>query len=115
MYIKKDIHCEIDTDLITIKKFDEEYNTVVINYLLYNRYLKLFKITKNEKLKKLLDIVQLCEINKKELQDIMSSILTKELTKNINNEILKNLIKFQKKMGNSKSLCYYIILLVMWI
>lgn len=96
MYIKKDIHCEIDTDLITIKKFDEEYNTVVINYLLYNRYLKLFKITKNEKLKKLLDIVQLCEINKKEPRDIMSSILTKELTKNINNEILKNLIKFEK-------------------
>ncbi len=62
---------QINNILIAIEpSLFDNYFYVKINYPLLDRYNKIYLITKNEKLKKILDIIHICEINRYEWYDI---------------------------------------------
>jgi len=70
-YINKKLVNQINNILIVIESslYDNYYH-IKINYTLVNRYNKIYSITRNEKLKKILNIINICESNRYEWYDI---------------------------------------------
>jgi cobalamin-dependent methionine synthase I len=96
-YIKKENIKLRDDDLITIKEsIHEGFYCVYINLELLERYIKLYKITKSKKLEHLFQYIDYLKLIKKyTMQDIFENILSEELAKSIDKEIIKNLINLK--------------------
>ncbi len=96
-YIKDDIGVSLmRNNIINIFKSSyENFYRVEVNYALYERYRKIYQITKSDKLRKIFELISFCEKNKVESHDIMEIELSRELSKTINKEIIEQLQKLR--------------------
>lgn len=101
-YVKKELVKPINNKLITIKNcsYGNHYK-VDINYVYFNRLVKLNKLMNKDNYKELLDLVELCEKNKKGWWDVAQDDAVDDLAKNINDDILKRLFLLGIKNGKS--------------
>lgn len=88
---KKHILNPLNNEIINIKSFNKNYYEVNINCDLHERYLKIYKITKNKEILNILNLIKSCIINKKSFIEICEDELIEELSKNIDTDILKKL------------------------
>ncbi len=102
-YVNRDLVKPINNKLITIKKcsYTNHYK-VDINYVYYNRLVKLNKLMNKENYKELMELVEICEKNKKGWWDVAQDDMVDDLAKNINRDILEKLrVLGQKNYGKS--------------
>lgn len=96
-YVKKsDNIYPIDNDFIKIESYSNsnKYYQVYVNYILYERLLKISKFTNNEKYNKIIELVKYCESNKvNDFISVLESELVDELSNSINKNIISNIIK----------------------
>ena len=93
-YIKKSLVKPMDTVIIKIydDKCHDNFYKVEINQKLLERYSKIYKVTKNEGLKKILEAADICEKNMSSSVGMMEESLIQELSSSIDREIIKKLI-----------------------
>jgi hypothetical protein len=101
-YVKKNLVKPIDNKIITIKESCYSNHYVVhINYVFFERLMKLTKITNIDTYKEVQNLVEICEKNRRNWMDVAEDDMVEELTQNINKNILKNLYELGTK--NAKS------------
>jgi hypothetical protein len=91
-YIKDDIGISpMKNNIITIFKSNYEgFYKVEVDYVLYERYQKIYRITKSDILKKIFDLIILCEKNMISYNSVEIELVD-ELSKSIDKDIIKNL------------------------
>ena len=98
-YVYKDkLNKIINNDLISFEEKDEKCLYVYINYKLLKRVEKLFKITKDETIEETINYVKYVDSIKHSggINSELESMLAEELSKNIDREIIKNLMNLKK-------------------
>ena len=88
----------INNDLISFDEMNEKCLYIHINYKLLKRVEKLVKITDDEKVKEVVVYVRYVDSIKKShnMAYEMEKMLADELSKSINNEIIKNVMSLKK-------------------
>ena len=97
-YIKKSLVKPMDTVIIKIydDKCHDNYYKVEINQKLLERFTKIYKITKNEGIRKILEAADICEKNMASGVGMMEESLIQELSTSIDREIIKKLMSMNK-------------------
>ena len=98
-YVYKDkLNKIINNDLISSEEKDEKCLYVYINYKLLKRVEKLFKITKDETIEETINYVKYVDSIKYTggIASEIEGMLAEELSKNIDREIIKNLMNLKK-------------------
>lgn len=98
LYVKNENNLKIiNNDIIKMYRCNHSYDyyEVKINYNLYNRLVKLNKISKSEKLDNIIKTVNYIENNMTSFNNIFEHELVKELTKEIDRQILKNILNLK--------------------
>ena len=92
-YIHKEDFIEelVNSSLISYIEFNDDYYKIDINYKFLERIKKLCKINDDNKYQKYIAYIKYLESKKISMIGMMESILSKELTTSINNEIIKKL------------------------
>ena len=100
LYVKNDNDLKIiNNDIIKMYKctHSDDYYEVKINYSLYNRLIKLNKISKSGKIDNIIKTISYIENNMTSFNSIFEHELVKELTKEIDKQILKNILNLEKE------------------
>ena len=99
-YVKKELVKPINNQIITIKEccYKKHYK-VDINYVYFDRLMKLNKIMNKDIYKEILDLVEMCEKNQKNWWGVAEDEMVDELTEQINADILKNLMLTERNNG----------------
>jgi len=84
----------IDSDYIKIYEYEhnKDYYKVEINDKFHDRMIKLYNITKDKNLGKIIKLVEHCQTNKKGWMDMVQSQCVKEMCDSINTDIMKNIL-----------------------
>lgn len=92
-YIKKSLVKPMNNIIIKIydDKYNDNYYKVDINQKLLERYTKIYKVTKDEGLRRILEAVEICEKNRSDWMNMTEESLADELAYSINKDILKRL------------------------
>lgn len=81
-YVKKSFFVNpINCDIIKMKSYNDNYYKIDINYTLHERYMKIYKINKSEKLKNILDIISICKKNKTNWSEVIESQMNIDIKK----------------------------------
>jgi hypothetical protein len=94
--LKRKIDNIINNDLISFEERDELTLYVNINNKLFERLQKLYKITKDESSKEIIEYVEYVKKNLINSISEMESVLVEELTTSINKEILNKIMNLKK-------------------
>ena len=95
-YVKKTLVKPINNKIITIKEYSNNYYKVDINYVFFDRLIKLNKIINKDTYKEIISIIEICNDNRSSWSEVMQNEQVEEMTKEINKDIIKKLIL----MGN---------------
>ena len=93
-YVSKKLVYPVNNKIITIKECNySNYYIVHINYVFFERLMKLTKITNIDTYKEIERLVEICEQNKRNWMGIAEDEAVEELTQGINKNILKRLFE----------------------
>lgn len=95
-YVKKTLVKPINNKIITIKEYSNNYYKVDINYVFFDRLIKLNKIINKDTYKEIISIIEICNDNRSSWWEVMQNEQVEEIAKEINKDIIKKLIL----MGN---------------
>lgn len=92
-YVKKELVKPINNKIITIKECDRKnHYEVHINYVFFDRIIKITKITNTTLYDEIIKTIEICEANKKNWWGVAEDEMVEELSDQINKDILKNLM-----------------------
>ena len=93
-YVKKDLVKPINNKIITIKECSYSNHYIVhINYIFFERLMKLTKIRNIDTYKEIENIVEICEKNKRGWFGVAEDDAVEEMSQQINKDILKRLFE----------------------
>lgn len=96
-YVKKDLVKPVDNKIITIKECPHKnHYEVHVNYVYFDRLMKLNKIMNRDTYKETLDLVELCEQNRKNWFGVAEDDMVEEIAQDINKQILRDLMTGKK-------------------
>jgi len=93
----RNIHNNI---IISFSDYNEDVYKIEYDRKLYQRYINLLRVTNNDNLKSLIDLIDYCISIQISQEELLTSVLSNELKNEINKEILKKVIS----LGNGSNI-----------
>jgi hypothetical protein len=93
-YVKKDLVRPMDNKILRIRECPHKnHYEVHINYVLFDRLIKIIKITDTKLYEDIIKTVEICVMNSKNWWSVAEDEMVEELTQSIDRQILKDLME----------------------
>lgn len=86
----------VNNKVLTIKIYYDEFYHIDYNSKIYDRFVKILKLTDNEKIHKYIKIIKYAKDNEVEMKEVFRVAGAKELSKSIDKDILSVLLMNKK-------------------